>query len=101
MKQVLGTCRKWVNCSVSCKFKSAPKRGGELGFQRFIRFLEYLYLFLVKCLKVFEWFFSFLDNSDESGKLRKSKEHNDVYWFPSQSESTPVPFQTRKRFYYC
>ena len=23
--------------------------------------------------------------------MRKSKEHSDVYWFPSQSESTPVP----------
>src|SRR3954463_8876247 len=30
--------------------------------------------------------------------MRKSKEHNDIYWFPSQSESTPVPFQHERDF---
>src|SRR4051812_27898953 len=88
----------WVILNVTGLRVRLRGGGGELGFQRFIRFLEYLYLFLVKCLKVFEWFFSFLDNSDESGKLRKSKEHNDIYWFPSQSESTPVPFQHERDF---
>ena len=28
----------------------------------------------------------------------ESKEHRDVSWFPSQSESTPVPFQHERDF---
>ena len=30
--------------------------------------------------------------------MRKSKEHKDVSWFPSHSESTPVPFQYERDF---
>ena len=30
--------------------------------------------------------------------MRKSKEHQEIYWFPSQVESTPVPFQHERDF---